>query len=91
MLAKLILFIAALVILAGIIAMCIRAGIKIGEERESRRRGAIDPTTYYELANFVRLVLGAQPVDDPAYIPQWMKEEGQPLLKKIGTARRAVR
>lgn len=91
MLAKLILLIAALVILAALITLCVRAGIKIGEGRQSGRRRAIDPTTYYELANFARLVLGAQPVDDPAYIPEWMKEEGKPLLKKIGTARRTVR
>lgn len=80
-----------LVLLGAIIWVVFWLGKRAGQELQKKAQGAIDPTTYYEMADFVRLVLGAQPVDDPAYIPEWMKEQGQPVLKKIGTARRAIR
>jgi len=88
---RLLLVLAGIILIVGLVA----AGIAIGRrlERAAARRQAsfIDPTTYHEMSNFVRSVLGAQPVDDPAYIPEWMKEQGKPIIVKIGKAQRALR
>lgn len=76
----------ALIVLAAL--FLVLTGVAAGRLLERRRADHIDPQTYREMSNFVRLVLGAQPVDDPAYIPQWMKDEGQPVLRKIESRRR---
>jgi hypothetical protein len=87
---RVILLIAVVIAFLAISYGFIATGRLLERAANKRNSARIDPQTYEEMANLIRLVFGAQPVDDPAYIPQWMKDEGQPVLRKIGTARRAV-
>lgn len=88
---RLVLAAATLVMLAGTVLASVWTGRLLERAAVRRQTDRLDPQTYHEMANFIRLTLGAQPVDDPAYIPEWMKAQGQPILRKIGTARRAGR
>lgn len=82
---RILIVVAALIVLTGLVAF----GIAVGRHWErvvahSNTR-SFDWQTYHELAEFTRCVLGAQPLEDPAYIPEWLKAQGNPLLAKIGT------
>lgn len=89
--ARLALVVAVLIVLAAVVAAGVAVGVRIGRARQRRVQDAIDPQTYHELADFARAVLGPPAnIDDIVIIPDHLKAQGRPLLRKISPRRRAA-
>jgi hypothetical protein len=89
---RLLIPIAVLVVLAGIVFVSIKIGRGLERAAAKREADRLDPQTYHEMANLLRVVFGpVQNVDDVVILPEWMKKDAKLVLGKIGTARRAIR
>lgn len=87
--------IAVLIILLAIALVIVMLSFTAGRRAEraasASRTDRIDPDVYDAMVELLRTIYGAQPYDDPAYIPGWLKDKGQPVMSKIETARRTAR
>lgn len=92
MIGKLVIFIAILVLLAGIVLVAWRLGVTAGKAAQRRRQDTIDPMLHEQLKTFVRNIIAPPATfDDIIVLPETIKRDAQLLHQKIGPARRAIR
>lgn len=72
----------ALLIVAAVVLVSAWVGRMLERAAARRDSSDLDADTYRELIDFTRHALGAQPLEDPAYIPAWLKAKGMTVLAK---------
>jgi hypothetical protein len=86
--ARLIVGLAVIVVALGLVGLGILLGRIVGRKQERKAHASIDASTYYEMTELLRVVFGAQSLEDPAYIPDRMRERAAPVMKKINAPQR---
>lgn len=93
---KSVLFLAALIVLAGYTAAVAYAGVRVGRAREARDRNGVDPKWARQCEDFVREVVTPPATEaalnDMVVLPEVLRAKGRTLLYEApGAAERRQR
>jgi hypothetical protein len=92
MIFRLVIVLAVIVLLIALAGAGYRLGRRAERSQQQRRAGWINPETYHELGNLVRALMSPpREIEDLIVIPDWMRDEADRLIKKIGAIPRSVR